>query len=88
MALSESPRKQISAFLASNRVVLFMKSIRRMPQCGSSAQDLADPRRAAAELRNNRRASFTRAPGWDQGVLPVADDSPALSLLDRVRTAS
>jgi len=38
MALSESPRKQISELLASNRVVLFMKGTRRMPQCGFSAQ--------------------------------------------------
>ena len=38
MALSESPRKQISELLASNRVVLFMKGTRRMPRCGFPAQ--------------------------------------------------
>ena len=37
-ALNESLRKQISDLLASNRVVLFMKGTRQMPQCGFSAQ--------------------------------------------------
>ena len=37
-ALNESLRKQISELLASNRVVLFMKGTRQMPQCGFSAQ--------------------------------------------------
>jgi len=37
-ALNESFRKQISDLLASNRVVLFMKGTRQMPQCGFSAQ--------------------------------------------------
>ena len=37
-ALNDSLRKQISDLLASNRVVLFMKGTRRMPQCGFSAQ--------------------------------------------------
>ena len=31
-------RKQLSDILASNRVVLFMKGTRQMPQCGFSAQ--------------------------------------------------
>ena len=38
MALNESLRKQLSELLASNRVVLFMKGTRQMPQCGFSAQ--------------------------------------------------
>jgi len=37
-APNESLRKQISELLASNRVVLFMKGNRQMPQCGFSAQ--------------------------------------------------
>ena len=37
-ALNESLRKQISDLLASNRVVLFMKGTRQMPQCGFSGQ--------------------------------------------------
>ena len=38
MALSESPRKQISELLAGNRVVLFMKGTHRVPRCGFPAQ--------------------------------------------------
>jgi monothiol glutaredoxin len=38
MALSEPVRKQITELLASERVVLFMKGSRQMPQCGFSAQ--------------------------------------------------
>jgi monothiol glutaredoxin len=38
MVLSESLRKQISDLLARDRVVLFMKGNRHMPQCGFSAQ--------------------------------------------------
>ena len=38
MALNESLRKQISDLLTHNRVVLFMKGTRQMPQCGFSAQ--------------------------------------------------
>lgn len=38
MALSEPVRKQITDVLASERVVLFMKGTRQMPQCGFSAQ--------------------------------------------------
>jgi monothiol glutaredoxin len=38
MALSEGLRKQISDLVASNRVVLFMKGTREMPQCGFSAE--------------------------------------------------
>ena len=38
MSLSEPLRKQISELVAQNRVVLFMKGTRRMPQCGFSAQ--------------------------------------------------
>lgn len=38
MALNESLRKQISELVAHNRVVLFMKGTRQMPQCGFSAQ--------------------------------------------------
>lgn len=38
MALSEPVRKQITELLASERVVLFMKGTRQMPQCGFSAQ--------------------------------------------------
>ena len=38
MATNEPIRKQISEILASNRVVLFMKGNRQMPQCGFSAQ--------------------------------------------------
>lgn len=37
-ALNESLRKQISELLASNRVVLFMKGNRQMPQFGFSGQ--------------------------------------------------
>ena len=38
MAPNETLRQQISDLLASNRVVLFMKGTRQMPQCGFSAQ--------------------------------------------------
>ena len=38
MSLNEPLQKQISEFLAQNRVVLFMKGTRQMPQCGFSAQ--------------------------------------------------
>ena len=38
MSLSEPRRKQISELVVKNRVVLFMKGARRMPQCGFSAQ--------------------------------------------------
>jgi monothiol glutaredoxin len=38
MALSESTRKRIESLIGSDRVVLFMKGNRRMPQCGFSAQ--------------------------------------------------
>ena len=37
MSLSEPLRKQFSEPVAQNRVVLFMKGTRRMPQCGFSA---------------------------------------------------
>jgi monothiol glutaredoxin len=36
--MNESLKKQISEVVAQNRVVLFMKGNRRMPQCGFSAQ--------------------------------------------------
>ena len=38
MSLSEPFRKQISELVSQNRVVLFMKGNRSMPQCGFSAQ--------------------------------------------------
>ena len=38
MAPNETLRQQISDLVASNRVVLFMKGTRQMPQCGFSAQ--------------------------------------------------
>ena len=38
MTLHESLRTQISALLASHRVVLFMKGNRQMPECGFSGQ--------------------------------------------------
>ena len=38
MSLSEPLREQISELVAQNRVILFMKGTRRMPQCGFSAQ--------------------------------------------------
>ena len=38
MALNESLQKQITDLLTHNRVVLFMKGSRQMPQCGFSAQ--------------------------------------------------
>lgn len=38
MALSESLRQKIDGYVASDRVVLFMKGTRRAPQCGFSAQ--------------------------------------------------
>jgi monothiol glutaredoxin len=38
MALNEALRAQLSELVAKNRVVLFMKGTRRMPQCGFSAQ--------------------------------------------------
>lgn len=37
MSLSEPLRKQISELVTQNRIVLFMKGTRRMPQCGFSA---------------------------------------------------
>jgi monothiol glutaredoxin len=36
--MNESVRQQISQLVSENRVVLFMKGTRRMPQCGFSAQ--------------------------------------------------
>lgn len=38
MPLSESLKQKIDAYVASDRVVLFMKGTRRAPQCGFSAQ--------------------------------------------------
>jgi len=38
VALNESLRTQISEFVASHRVVLFMKGNRQIPQCGFSGQ--------------------------------------------------
>jgi monothiol glutaredoxin len=38
MALSESLKQKIDGYVASDRVVLFMKGTRRAPQCGFSAQ--------------------------------------------------
>ena len=38
MSLNEPLQKQISKFLAKNRIVLFMKGARQMPQCWFSAQ--------------------------------------------------
>ena len=38
MSLNESLQKQISKFLAQNRIVLFMKGTLQMPQCWFSAQ--------------------------------------------------
>jgi monothiol glutaredoxin len=38
MALNETLRTQISELVAQNRVVLFMKGTRQMPQCGFSAK--------------------------------------------------
>jgi monothiol glutaredoxin len=37
MTLSEETRKRIDTIIASDRVVLFMKGNRHMPQCGFSA---------------------------------------------------
>jgi monothiol glutaredoxin len=37
MALSESTSQQIAELVSANRVVLFMKGTRRMPQCGFSS---------------------------------------------------
>jgi monothiol glutaredoxin len=38
MAISEALRQRIDGYVASDRVVLFMKGTRRAPQCGFSAQ--------------------------------------------------
>ena len=38
MSLSEPLRKRISELVAQNRLVLFMKGTRQLPQCGFSAQ--------------------------------------------------
>ncbi len=38
MALSDALRQRIDGYVASDRVVLFMKGTRRAPQCGFSAQ--------------------------------------------------
>ncbi|MFN0304484.1 MAG: Grx4 family monothiol glutaredoxin [Burkholderiales bacterium] len=38
MSLNEPLREQIADIVAQNRVVLFMKGTRQMPQCGFSAQ--------------------------------------------------
>ena len=38
MSLNEPLHQQISDLVAQNRVVLFIKGTRRMPQCGFSAQ--------------------------------------------------
>ena len=37
MSLSDETRSRIASLIDSNRVVLFMKGDRRMPQCGFSA---------------------------------------------------
>jgi len=38
MSLDETTRSRIQSIIDSDRVVLFMKGERRMPQCGFSAQ--------------------------------------------------
>jgi monothiol glutaredoxin len=38
MALSETTRQRIATLIESDRVVVFMKGNRRVPQCGFSAQ--------------------------------------------------
>jgi monothiol glutaredoxin len=38
MALSEATQQRIEQLIGSDRVVVFMKGSRRMPQCGFSAQ--------------------------------------------------
>ena len=38
MSLNEPLRQQIADLVAQNRIVLFMKGVRQMPQCGFSAQ--------------------------------------------------
>jgi monothiol glutaredoxin len=38
MALSEATKKRIESLIGSDRVVVFMKGSRGMPQCGFSAQ--------------------------------------------------
>jgi len=38
MSLSEAARERIQSLIDSNKVVLFMKGDRQMPQCGFSAQ--------------------------------------------------
>jgi len=38
MSLNEPSHQQISHLVAQNRIVLFMKGTRHMPQCGFSAQ--------------------------------------------------
>jgi monothiol glutaredoxin len=38
MSLSETTRKRIESLIGGDRVVVFMKGNRRMPQCGFSAQ--------------------------------------------------
>jgi len=38
MALSETTKQRIESLIGSDKVVVFMKGDRRMPQCGFSAQ--------------------------------------------------
>jgi monothiol glutaredoxin len=51
MSLDDATRDRLAALIASDRVVLFMKGDRRMPQCGFSA--------AVVTLLDERLADYT-----------------------------
>ena len=65
MSLDDATRQRIAALIDSDRVVLFMKGDRRMPQCGFSA--------AVVALLDERLADYTTVdvladPALRQGV--------------------
>ena len=65
MSLDDATRERIAALIASDRVVLFMKGERRMPQCGFSA--------AVVAVLDERLADYTTVdvladPALRQGI--------------------
>ena len=65
MSLSEATRSKLASLIASDRVVLFMKGNRAMPQCGFSARvvQILENETAAA-------AADTRQDGDERSRLP------------------
>ena len=70
MSLSEPLRQQISDLVAQNRVVLFMKGSRQMPQCGFSAQVV----KILDELQPNyETVDVLRSPEIRDGIKAFSD---------------